>query len=237
MQPVAIPVTYRRTWPDGFGARGWKLDVTLDDPEIIASTAYHGGRIPTSVLIHDMLDHFVSGFRPSGHRAEAMALAQLAVRTGSDIRPDYEQMVDEDLMQGRVLGEPLEEFLPDSLLRLLPPGIGTNAEKIVYLSERFGHVELRTALVARFYELGAQGLPMARRNWRAIGLDYTRSSALGLCLQRLLEAADAAALAANRTQAHGCFVFDDTACRLMLDHGWHRAEATNAPPGQGTTKT
>jgi hypothetical protein len=29
---------------DGFGARGWKLNSTLDDPEIIASTRETGKR-------------------------------------------------------------------------------------------------------------------------------------------------------------------------------------------------
>ncbi|MBK1716092.1 hypothetical protein [Thiocystis violacea] len=55
----------------------------LADPEIIASTRETGGVLPTSVLIHDALDHLISGFAPSGHRAEAMALAQLAERAVS----------------------------------------------------------------------------------------------------------------------------------------------------------
>ena len=87
---VVVRVTYRSEWPDGFGARGWKLDIALDDPEIIASTPSPGERINTSVLVHDILDHYVSGFPPSGHRNEAMALIQLSTRTGSDPRSDYE---------------------------------------------------------------------------------------------------------------------------------------------------
>jgi hypothetical protein len=69
---ITIGARYRQTWTDGFGARGWKLNSTLGDPEIIASTHETGSAIPTSVLVHDILDHLLSGFAPSGHRAEAV---------------------------------------------------------------------------------------------------------------------------------------------------------------------
>ena len=89
---VRVPCLYRRTWQDGFGARGWKLAGTANDPEVIASTAATGERIPTSVFVHDILDHFLCGLGPSGHRNEAVALlaAGGAHRRGSDagLRPD-----------------------------------------------------------------------------------------------------------------------------------------------------
>ncbi len=59
---LVIPVTYKREWQDGFGARGWKLDCALDDPNVIAATAETGCQINTSVLVHDILDHYISGF-------------------------------------------------------------------------------------------------------------------------------------------------------------------------------
>lgn len=67
---IRIPVTYRHEWHDGFGARGWKLDYSLDDPYIIAATAETGNRIPTSVLVHDILDHYLCGLPLSGQRNE-----------------------------------------------------------------------------------------------------------------------------------------------------------------------
>ena len=81
---VRVSCLYRRTWQDGFGARGWKLAGTANDPEVIASTAATGERIPTSVFVHDILDHFLCGLGPSGHRNEAVALLQLAARTGDE---------------------------------------------------------------------------------------------------------------------------------------------------------
>ncbi len=77
---VQIQVTYKKVWDDEFGARGWKLNATIGDPEIIASTRETGQKISTSAFIHDILDHFLSGFGVSGHGSEAMALIQLSKR-------------------------------------------------------------------------------------------------------------------------------------------------------------
>jgi len=60
------------------------VNATIGDPEIIASTRETGQRINTSAFVHDILDHFLSGFGVSGHRSEAMTLIQLSKRTGSD---------------------------------------------------------------------------------------------------------------------------------------------------------
>ena len=100
---VCIPVTYKKSWDDEFGARGWKVDATIGDPQIIASTRETGQQINTSVFVHDILDHFLSGFGISGHISEAMALIQLSKRTKSSPRADYEQMVKEDIING-ILG-------------------------------------------------------------------------------------------------------------------------------------
>ncbi|HEB97490.1 MAG TPA: hypothetical protein ENI96_13790, partial [Sedimenticola thiotaurini] len=88
-QRMRIPVTYRDEWQDGFGARGWKLDASLMESTVISSTAYTGEKVPTSVLVHDILDHLLSGFGFSGHRNEAMAVVQLASRTGADIEISF----------------------------------------------------------------------------------------------------------------------------------------------------
>lgn len=119
---VLIHATYKKIWDDEFGARGMENKCNYWDPEIIASTRETGQKIKTSVFVHDILDHFLSGFGVSGHRSEAMALMQLSKRTGFDPRPDYKQMVNEDIMNGRVNGESLVTFLPEELRSLLPPG-------------------------------------------------------------------------------------------------------------------
>lgn len=43
---ITVPVIYRHEWADGFGARGWKLEVAIDDSEVIAATSETGLRIP-----------------------------------------------------------------------------------------------------------------------------------------------------------------------------------------------
>jgi hypothetical protein len=187
---VRVPCLYRRTWQDGFGARGWKLAGTANDPEIIASTAATGERIPTSVFVHDILDHFLCGLGPSGHRNEAVALLQLAARTGTDPTPDFAQMVDEDLLQGRVLAETFHEFLPPELAKTLPAGLRDGKAIVERLQEQLGAEVFRERLIVRFFELGRAGTSKAREDYASHGLDFHRRGPLGLALQRLLEQAD-----------------------------------------------
>ncbi|MCW8935920.1 MAG: hypothetical protein OQK98_14445 [Gammaproteobacteria bacterium] len=188
---IRLPVTYKKSWDDGFGARGWKLDVTIDDPEIIASTRETGQRINTSVFVHDILDHFLSGFGVSGHRSEAMALIQLAKRTGSDPEPDYEQMVKEDIINGRVNGESLITFLPEQLKDLLPSVCEmTDGEIISYLKQKVSEKKLRDILVEHFFTLGEAGEKHAIASWLTLGLEPKKQTEIGLALQKLLEVID-----------------------------------------------
>ena len=188
---VQIPVTYRKVWNDGFGARGWKVNATIGDPEIIASTRETGQRINTSVFIHDILDHFLSGFGVSGHRSEAMALIQLSKRTGSNPGPDYEQLVREDILNGRVNGESFRGFLPADLCSMIPENSGmTDKEIIAYLNEKLGEKRLIKYLVDNFFKLGEAGETHADESWTILGLDTHKRSEIGRTLQALLEVID-----------------------------------------------
>ena len=214
---IVITLTYKQIWDDGYGARGWKLDSTLDDPEIIASTSYHGEKIATSVLIHDMLDHYLSGFGPSGHRNEAMALTQLGSRTDTDIGPDFAQMVDEDILQGNIIGEPLETFLPSTLSTILPDSLSTNADKMGFLAQKFGQKPLRLMLVERFYELGKLGIPSAIAHFRGHGLNYACRKATGIALQTLLEQIDQIVVERESLKSHAHFYIGNAQCRAIID--------------------
>jgi len=188
---VCLPVTYKKSWDDGFGARGWKLDATIGDPQIIASTRETGRKINTSVFIHDILDHFLSGFGVSGHRSEAMALIQLSKRTKSDPRPDYDQMVKEDIINGRVNGEPLTTFLPKQLVNLLPPDMEmTNDEIMPFLKQKISESKLNDILVEHFFTLGRAGEEHAIDSWAALGLNPEKQTNIGIALQNLLEVID-----------------------------------------------
>jgi hypothetical protein len=213
---VLVAVSYRREWRDGFGARGWKLDATLDDPEIIASTRVAGERIPTSVFVHDLLDHLLSGFAPSGHRAEAMALARLARRTGADVAGDYAQMVREDLFAGRVLGEAAADLLGAGLVGLTPPGC---AEPIAALRACLGDGEAERWLVERFFQLGAQGHDHAEAAWRSLGLDPAAAAELGLAVQAALDAADREAEETGLERAEGIARVGEGGCSREIRPG------------------
>lgn len=188
---VLVPVTYQKSWDDGFGARGWKMDIAIGDPDIIASTRETGERIHTSVFVHDILDHFLSGFGVSGHRSEAMALIQLSKRTGSDPTSDYRQMVEEDILNGRVNGEPFVTFLPKQLRDALPPHSGmTDVELIEFLKQKYDVASLRDLLVKRFFALGERGRDHAVHSWLAVGLRPEKQTEIGLAVQSLLEMID-----------------------------------------------
>ncbi|MEN8251045.1 MAG: hypothetical protein ABFS32_19080 [Bacteroidota bacterium] len=188
---VQVPVTYRKIWDDGFGARGWKVNATIGDLQIIASTRETGQRINTSVFIHDILDHFLSGFGVSGHRSEAMALMQLSKRTGSDPEPDYEQLVREDILNGSVNGESFKDFLPADLCLMIPANPSMPDKEIIdYLINMLGKECLIRYLVDNFFELGEAGEIHAAKSWKMLGLDIHRQTEIGRALQTLLEVID-----------------------------------------------
>ncbi len=227
-----VPVTFKREWDDGFGARGWKLDVSAHDPEIIASSAFPGDNIPTSVLIHDILDHLLSGFAPSGHRNEAMALMQLHLRTGSDIRPDIQQMIEEDILHGNVIGETLESFLPNDLLaHLADTGTPDSKDKMTRLITTLGRDQVCASLLSRFHELGMLGIPQAEQHRENLGLDYATRRATGLCLQSLLVDAEQYVSEVGADSARGGFTIANTVCCMWLcaPHDFHMTRRVPQP--------
>ncbi len=142
------------------------------------------------MLVHDILDHSLCGLPLSGHRNEAIALVQLAGRTGSSPTPDFARMVDEDLMHGRVNGEPLREFLSEKLCAMVPAREEDGCRLIALLRQMLGLEMLREQLAARFHELGEAGAPSVRQQWRKLGLDYRHRAAMGMARQAIIEQAD-----------------------------------------------
>lgn len=216
---IHIPVTYRASWNDGFGARGWKLDAAIGDPEIIASTRETGLRLPTSVFVHDIVDHLLCGFAPSGHRAEAMALVQLAQRTGSDPTPDFRQMVEEDILAGRVLGEDWHSFLPADLLALLPAEDTCGNKAMARLERQLGRETLIGHLVGRFFKLGHAGDEHTRESCKKLSLEASNRRELGLALQQVIAACDGLVEAAAAEFIEAVVTVSASGCAMTLGHG------------------
>lgn len=217
---VQVPVTYKKVWDDGFGARGWKVDATIGDPEIIASTRETGQKINTSVFIHDILDHFLSGFGVSGHRSEAMALIQLSKRTGSDPGSDYEQLVREDILNGRVNGEALMDFLPTDLYDLVPENSTmTDRETIAFLREQIGEECLIKSLVNNFFRLGKKGEKHASDSWKTLGLDTNKRTEIGLALQALLRVVDQTVERLEVDELHGMISIENSSITFNITDG------------------
>ena len=215
MAGTTIAVTYHDEWQDGLGARGWKMDGAIGDPAVIAVTAYTGDKLPTSVLIHDLLDHCVGGFGPSGHRNEAMATMQLRLRTGVEIDSSYAQQA-EDILRSGVNGEPLRQFLPTALRHHLPDNSASDRELLNLLIQRLGRTALKQDLIEHLWTLGRQGQPRALASWHRHGLEYTRRSAIGMCLQHLLEQGEQHILEQRPSSAHGHFTLGNRSCAFRI---------------------
>lgn len=219
---LEFPVVYRKEWQDGFGARGWKLDVAIDDHEVVACTAYTGQKSRTSVLIHDLLDHLVSGFWLSGYYNEARATAMHGLRNGIEVRSSYEHMV-EEILRSRKLGEPFQMFLPSRVVSGIPESCVLDAQKFDFLLERMSPEELRARLVQGFLAAGISGVPVAYEQWKKHGLVFETMHGLGCCLQRLQERGESLIAEADAEMAVGSFQISNEACKLVLEPGQDRA--------------
>lgn len=220
--PLEFPVIYRTEWQDGYGAQGWKLDVSVNDREVIACTSYTGQKSQTSVLIHDLLDHLVSGFWLSGYSNEARATAMHGLRNGMEVRSSYERMI-EDILKSRNLGEPFQRFLPSKVVDGIPQNCVTDAEKLDFLLEQRSPDKLRTMLLQGFLMLGIGGIPLAYEQWKKQNLLFERMNAIGRCLQRLQERGESLLAEASANIATGSFQVGNEACKLMLELGQDRA--------------
>jgi len=216
---VIVPATYKTSWDDGFGARGWKIDASIGDPNVIASTAETGERIPTSVFVHDVLDHHLCGFPLSGHRNEAAALILLSERTGSNPSKDFKQMIEEDILRGQVNGESLYSFLPEKLQSLIPVSmVRDNKLTIGYLIGQLGTDTLKKLLLEQFFYLGKSRKEEAINNWNSTGLSFSKRKQIGLCIQKLLQQTEALLIDKAPEMIHGNFIISDHACSLEMNH-------------------
>jgi len=214
---VSLPATYCSEWKDGYGVRGWKLDVSIHDPAVIASTEETGRQIPTSVFVHDIVDHHLCGLAMSGHRNEAIALNLLAERTGSSPIPDYRQMTEEDILRGDVNGEAMTSFLSKTLMAEVPEANREDGATIIhYLSEKLGRDRLKNMLVDHFKNMGEMGYQKARSSWRSTGLDFLRRKQIGLCLQNLLEESSSFLKKTAPEIAHAEIRLSNEQCSLLL---------------------
>jgi len=227
--PVVVPALYAEQWDDGFGARGWKLDVPDLGADVIAATPYTGERIPTSVFVHDLVDHHLCGFRLSGYLDEAGALVQLAERTGSDPVADFQQIIDEDLLSGLVAGPDWKDLLPATLAAEIDP----NADPEVTLEDlrrNLGDGLLRALFTGGFVQEGWLRCAAARTAWTAHGLEYSARARIALALQELFEWTDAQVQACAWPRARGNFSIGNHAVEFHFTEPVRRGHVVAVPP-------
>jgi hypothetical protein len=212
---IYVPLTYRAQWEDGFGAHGWKLDIAVDDRRVIACTSYTGHKSPTSVLVHDILDHLVSGFPQSGYRNEAVATTLHGLRNGIEFQSSFEWMVDE-IVAADDLDESILPFLSPAAANLLTSGTELGLHQKNQLLDRLGKEALRKVLLAGFFRVGLEGIPQAIQQWTNQGLDFSRMRAIGFALQVLLRRADAYVSEQKIQYAQARFFLSNDACDLSV---------------------
>ncbi len=212
---ISIPVTYQSEWQDGFGAHGWKLDLTASDDRVIACTSYTGDKTPTSVLIHDMLDHLVSGFPLSGYRNEAMATTMHGLRNGIETTSSFEWMANE-MLTASDLNESLLPFLPANLAGTLPDDITPGLAQVNHLLQHTGRDKLHSILLEGFFRVGMEGVPRAIRQWHQQDLAFCKMRGIGLALQALLEQADGLVMDIDSPGLSAIFNVSSDACEIQL---------------------
>ncbi len=210
---AVIDIQYRAEWDDGFGARGWKIESSIPDPRVIASTAFTGDVAETSVFVHDIVDHHLCGLSIGGHRSEAVAIFLHALRSGVPVEPSIRLMVDE-LLATAECGEELCTFLPADMLCKIDDPRADDRLVLEQLTSRYGKAQTCTRLVEHYYRIAAQGIPDALEAWSANGLENVRRPAIGRCLQRLIRDADAYVLREHISSIRGQATVGNTQCQI-----------------------
>lgn len=175
-----------------------------------------GTRVPTSVLVHDVLHHHLCGLPLSGRRNEAKALRQLALRTGTDPMSDLLQIVNEDILSGCANEEPLGTILPEHLMAAVPEAPSDDVKFIACLIAALGKENLRRELARRLWEIGIEADAEMKNCYERTGLDHRRRGSLGMALQHLLRQADAIAEAEDWVAARGEFRITSALCLLYV---------------------
>lgn len=216
-QPVVcIPVIYRAEWDDGFGAQGWKLEAAVDDRQVIACMSYTGHKSPTSVLVHDILDHLVSGLSLSGYHNEAVATTLHGLRNGIEFQSSFEWMVDE-IVAATQLNESLSPFLSSAVVSLLTADAEPGLPQKNHLLDRLGKDALRKVLLAGFFRVGLAGVPRAIQQWADQGIDFSKTRAIGFALQALLQRADSYVSERKSRCANARFIISNDTCHMHID--------------------
>lgn len=213
---VCIPITYRAEWDDGFGAQGWKLDAAIDDRQVVACMSYTGHKSPTSVLVHDILDHMVSGLSLSGYRNEAVATTLHGLRNGIEFKSSFEWMVDE-IVAAAHLNESLSPFLTPALANLLTADAGPGLAQKNQLLDRVGKEALRKGLLAGFFRVGLAGIPHAIQQWADQGIDFSKMRTIGFALQALFKRADAYVSERRSQCARARCIISNGSCHMHID--------------------
>jgi hypothetical protein len=187
---MIIVLTYKDSWPDCFGAGGWRIRDTDGCFRTFPSRAALGTASPTAVPVHDILDHWVCGFGWRAYSDEAKATVMHGLRNGIGIRRSLE-MLAEDFVADPQPPERIDFFLsPRRSGRPAEDAARGHRDAVTQAIRTMGRRNAVAAIARGLHRIGLGGVTEAQIRWDEAGLDFSLMGYLGHALQRLLEEAE-----------------------------------------------
>lgn len=218
---VTVPLVYRTDWDDGFYARGWKIEGEMRRGAVIASTSTISGASPTSVPVHDILDHWVSGFSCHEWIGEAKAIVMHGLRNGIDVRRSLQAMAQEMAQGGYSLRGGEEPLSAGGSVDADCPARaslrGERKRRSAAVEESF--TTRVNVLTMALHRRGLEGVGEAVQRWRWHGLEFGRMELIGRALQELLNAAECRLAKSKAHEAKGVVTITNQECCMTLIAG------------------
>lgn len=187
---MIIALIYKDSWPDCFGAGGWRIRDIDGRFRTFPSHAALGTASPTAVPVHDLLDHWVCGFGWRTYSDEAKATVMHGLRNGIGIRRSLE-MLAEDFVADPQPSERIDFFLsPKRSERPAEDGTCGHRDAVIQAIRTMGRQNVVAATARGLHRMGLSGVTEAQIRWDEAGLDFSLMGHLGHALQRLLEEAE-----------------------------------------------
>lgn len=210
-------LTYKDSWPDSYGVSGWRLCDSEGRFPAFPSSAAVGTASPTSVPIHDVLDHWTCGFGWHTYSDEAKATVMHGLRNGIDVRRSFELLA-EDLIVDQQPSEPIDFFVSHRRL-VRDPGRenpSCNRETVIRTISQMGRRNAIAAASMGLRRVGLEGIGEAQCRWRKLGLDFSLMGHIGHVLQELLEEAESIVAAEKQEFIDAAFEITPDICSINV---------------------
>ncbi|MEK8090409.1 hypothetical protein [Thermithiobacillus plumbiphilus] len=186
---MLITLTYRESWPDCYGAGGWRIRDADGHFPTFPSRASPSTASQTGVPVHDILDHWVSGFGWT-YSDEAKATVMHGLRNGIGVLRSIELLA-EDLATNVHSSKLIEFFSPHECPdESIANGATGRHGEIIEDGQAMKQQSSVAVIAKALHRVGIDGVVEAHQRWLRVGLDFSLMEQLGLTLQGMLEEAE-----------------------------------------------